>query len=172
MVADFGPTSIRIVYLNGKFDFESDESGSNRKRSSSSIPNPFLEEFQQCVVHLILHYTELLGERCENKNDKETSFTSLLPSSDNLADKSINASDVVSPDLPVAFLCTRRGPTGLQKFPLVLGRPHCRRTPSLCEQARIAINKQTKLWDNPHEANSFPLSNDFINFLKIYPYPI
>ena len=112
-----------------------------------------------------------MNDSCSDE-EKTNSKERLPADTEKTEDTMSNASDVIDRDAPVAFLCTRMGPDGLQKFPLLLGRPHFRKTPSLCEQTRLAINKQTKLWNNLKAAESLPLSMDFCKYLKKYPYPV
>ena len=177
VVTAFGPTSIRIVYSKGKFNFDSEKNGKKRKQNNGFIPSlssPSSQNIQQCVIHMVLHYTEYLKSDETKMTSKDTLSSSSLPSfNSSISKESFNTDHrAASDDSQKAFFCSLLGPDGLQKFPLVLSKPYLRRTPSLCEHTRFLINKQIKLWKNPQNVDTLPLSNGFSNLLTLYPYPV
>ena len=167
-MTEFGPTSIRIVYSDGKFSFDS--FACERSHSTQAA-----DEYETCVIYMILRHTEYLNDNDKENllsNQKESIFSSILPPGGCEIDKITNSKNECKVAPPGVFLCSWMGPNGVEKFPLVLVNPHSKGVPTLNEKTRLSINKELALWKNPKKAENLPLSSDFRKYLKLYPYPI
>ena len=174
-----GPTSIRIVYSNGSFRFDSDGDDSRGSRRNSGTNDPSeIPAHRRCVVRMILYYTNHLlvsksnqtpnvSNLCSEADSKSTSS-----SSDDKSESNTNASGVNKSSERGQFMCSWMGRTGKKVMPVQIENPQPMKFLTLQKLSRACINNHIKLWKNLDKAQELPLPSSLQAYLKKYPYPI
>ncbi|CAK8695562.1 unnamed protein product [Clavelina lepadiformis] len=183
-----GPTSIRIVYSNGLFRFDSereDESHRRRRPLSASFPRPKGER-RQCVIHMILHYTKYLMRKSKCKQEEDVSSDVNCPHTDTSSRtnsyESRSESDRSQPNGGQSkrngakddglFMCYWMERGGRKEIPVLLTHPQPKKVHNLQHLSRLAISKHLRLWSNHELVQDLPLPELLQNYVRKYPYPI
>ena len=169
-----GPTSIRVVYSDGYFRFDSDgdkASLSGQKPSASSNVAD-ISKHRRCVVHMILHYTNHLQPKTDKSgptSDVET-LNSDATSSDEINTTTTNTSGANDKS---QFLCSWIGRNGKKVMSVSMSQPLPKtKMPTLQQLSRSYVNKHLNLWTNIEQVNDMSLPISLQKYLKKYPYPV
>ena len=170
-----GPTSIRVVYTDGYFRFDSDGDKTSTTSRKSSTSNEITEipRHRQCVIHMILHYTAHLS----TKNKKSIQNTTFQANSDTSASSSgdinenlINANGT---NEQCQFMCSWMGRSGKKVMPVSISQPLTKGRPSSLKQlSRACINKHLTTWKTPEQIEKLPLGPAMQKYIRKYPYPV
>nr|CAB3231341.1 SOCS1/2/3/CIS suppressor of cytokine signaling [Phallusia mammillata] len=162
-----GATSIRIVYKNGRFGFDSEESEPSKKSSKS---HRHRTERTKCVIRMILHYTNALATKKQRHSIEDHHDSVANPSGGNM--HSNGATRGGSASEKRQFLCYSIDRGTRKEIPIQLVRPVGGGVRSLQQISRACINKQCRLWENPSVIEDLPLPAVLKKYVRKYPYPI
>ena len=169
-----GPTSIRVVYWNGAFRFDSDGDEGRNVRRKLHVSN---DDYRQCVVHMILHYTKYLVKKTSKTDNSEPSLQKTdvskinATSSDEKLEEIDTNNDSESNERG-QFMCSWVSRSGRKTMPVLLSQPQPKTLFSLQQLSRFSLNKHLKLWKNREKVQQLPLPSSLQAYLKKYPYPI
>lgn len=171
-----GPTSIRIVYSNGSFRFDSDGEDSRvPRRESNSNELSEIPPHRRCVVRMILHYTNHISSSKSNQTTKICSETDSKATSSPGDDNNVNdmnTNGVSKRNERGQFMCSWMGRSGKKVMPVQIEEPQPINFLSLQKLSRACISKHLKLWKNLDKVNNLPLPGPLQTYLRKYPYPI
>lgn len=162
-----GPTSIRIVYSDGTFHFESEQDESTGPEKKSTVSDRRSRSRRECAVRMILHYTSCISRSIaapasvpthSNSNPTESSPTTRTE--DGTASESGR------------FMCYWMGREGRREIPVELTRPIDSGIASLQHLTRTSLNRHCRLWENPFTIANLPLPYVLRNYISKYPYPV
>lgn len=163
-VTKIGISSIRIVYSNGKFEFETDKPKKSRSLSDP-FPKKHKNDSETCVLNLILKYTKFL-----RKENLSSSGASCATDSGSKPTEKYNAKR--SKSNSEKFVCSWKSEGSLKKFQIDLKSPQRKTFPSLKELSRFAVNKRFSMWEDPSQTDNLNLPHELKDYIKSYPYPI
>nr|XP_009861817.1 suppressor of cytokine signaling isoform X1 [Ciona intestinalis] len=152
-----GPTSIRIVYNNGRFRFDSERDDVTNESRQSQTRSDI--DRRSCVVHMVLRYTSYLRQDRNNEHCCVNNTNSPSPPSEGKSERG-------------QFMCYWVDQGGRREIPVLLTHPLHKKTISLQHLTRICLNKNYRFWENPSLGDSLPLPIPMKNYIKRYPYPV
>ena len=170
-----GPTSIRVVYVDGYFRFDSDGDKTNSRVRKPSVSNEFTEipKHRQCVVHMILHYTSHLSLESQQSTQNVNLRTKFDSSASSSGEISESLTDVSKNKEQCQFMCSWMGRSGKKVMPVSISQPLNKNKPlSLKHLSRVCINKHIGTWKYPQNVQRLPLSSSLQKYVKKYPYPV
>ena len=155
-----GPTSIRILYKNGRFLLDSEKEQMKQTQEKASSRDASLDS---CVIGMVLKYTGHL---------REVTTTSLEGNAPVNNHRYINDKLSTTSDHQ-GFSCYWFD-KGLRQEIMVdliqpLNKSNVTSLKSLC---RLHINKSLRTWEAIDKVSELPLTEAIRSYIKNYPYPV